>query len=233
MYFEKFPKTFYSLDDRTSIQLVTNILLRVVVSEELRNNYSVFDEYDILEGETPEILAYKLYGDANLHWIILHFNEVIDPRFDWLLYYWQLQKLVENKYKDGNAVHHYEDGNGNIINGNVVIRSSTFDVFPVGGAVINESVTGTGYITSKPLANTIIVTTSTGGFQTNNEIRLATNNATTVKITSTELLSGIPVTNYEYENEINEAKRRIKVIKPQFVQRIVQEFEAKLAESNV
>ena len=85
MYFQKFPQTFYSLDNRASVQVVTNFLLRSVFPDEIKNNFTAFDEYDVRDGETPENLAFELYGDTNLHWIILHANEILDPRFDWPL----------------------------------------------------------------------------------------------------------------------------------------------------
>ena len=44
MYFSKFPQTFYSMDDRKTVQTVTNILLRVVFSEQLKTNYAVYDD---------------------------------------------------------------------------------------------------------------------------------------------------------------------------------------------
>ena len=80
MYFDKLPVTYYTLDDARSVQLVRNIFLRVIITDEIKNNYSVYDEYDIQDGETPEILSSKIYGNSEYHWLILHMNEIIDPR---------------------------------------------------------------------------------------------------------------------------------------------------------
>ena len=46
MYFDKFPYTVYSLDDRESVQLIKDIFRRITLDESIKNNYSLFDEYD-------------------------------------------------------------------------------------------------------------------------------------------------------------------------------------------
>ena len=92
MYFEKFPYDLYSLDDLKSVQLITDILRRVTISDDIKSNSSIFDEYDVKEGETPERLADRIYGSTNYHWLILHVNEIIDPRYDWPLTTYQLEQ---------------------------------------------------------------------------------------------------------------------------------------------
>lgn len=233
MYFQKFPLTFYSLDNRATVQVVTNTLLRSVFSDETKNNFTAFDEYDIKDGETPENLAFEIYGDSNLHWVILHANDIIDPRFDWPLDTFNLKRFAEGKYSNINAVHHFEDVAGNEVSGNVTLQSSSaFGLFKVGDPIINLTNEGTGYITSKASNSSINVRVSKGGFQSSNQIRLATNTQITANVTTTSILSGIPITNYVYEDRQNETKRRIKILKPQFLERLVREFDSKLAQIN-
>jgi len=229
MYFQKFPKTFYSLDNIATVQVVTNILQRVVVTQELQDNFGAYDEYDISDSDTPETLAFKVYGDSELHWLILHFNNILDPRFDWPQTTNNLVRYVEGKYTSINGIHHYEDSNQNEVNGNVVLNATTFNGIAAGNAIVNLSQDGIAFITSKPSATSIVVTTTKGGFKTGDQIALATNNSITANVTSTTINSGIPVTNYVYEERENEARRRIRLLKPQFVERIVREFESKMA----
>lgn len=228
MYFQKFPKTFYTLNDGNTAQLITNILLRVVASQELQNSFSVYDEYDISDSDTPESLAYQLYGDPNLHWIILHFNNILDPRFDWPQTTNNLVKFVGGKYANINGIHHYEDSNLSEVNGNVVLNATSFTGIVAGSPIVNISKDGTGYVTSKPSSTSIIVTTTKGGFQTGDQIKLGTNNSITANITSVTVLSGTPVTNLTYEDRQNETRRRIKILKPQFIEQVVKEFESKM-----
>ena len=229
MYFQKFPKTFYSLDNIATVQVVTNILQRVVLAQELQNNFSVYDEYDVRDTDTPENLAFQLYGDSELHWIILHYNNVLDPRFEWPLSVSNLVKVVEGKYAEKNGIHHYEDSNGNEVNGNVIINAASFTGINVAAPIVNLTQTGIGFITSKPSATSIIVTTTKGGFQTGDQIALGTNNLITSNVTSTTTISGTAVTNLLFEDRENELRRRIKVSKPQFIERVISEFESKMA----
>lgn len=229
MYFRKFPKTFYSLDNVATVQVITNILVRVVLTEELQEKFGVFDEYDVTDSDTPEILAFKVYGDSELHWIILHYNNILDPRFEWPLTTNNLVKYVEGKYNNINGIHHYEDNNENEVNGNVILNASTFSGINVGNAIINLSQDGIAFITSKPSASSIVITTTKGGFRSGDQIALATNNAITANVTSTTINSGIPVTNFIYEDRENESKRRIKLLKPQFIERVIRDFESKVS----
>lgn len=234
MYFQAFPQTFYSLDNRASVQVVRNFLLRTVISDKVKNNYSVYDVYDVRDGETPEILAFQLYGDSNLHWIILQMNEIHDPRFEWPLDTYNLKRFVEGKYNSIDAVHHFEDSEGNTVSGNVTLLSSgEFGILSVGDVLVNNTNPGVGYVTEINSTSNVRVRVTTGGFQSGNQIYVASNSSLTANITSTNILSGIPVTNFVYEDELNETRRRIKILKPRYVEQIVKDFENKLAQVNV
>ena len=71
MYFSKFPFILYDSIGNIDFKVVTNLLRRVALRANLREDTLVFDTYDVRDGETPEILAHKLYGDSELNWIIL------------------------------------------------------------------------------------------------------------------------------------------------------------------
>ena len=54
MYFEAMPLTLYSLeDDRSNVKLVTNITNRFKISDEVKNLYGLYDEYDVKKCEPP------------------------------------------------------------------------------------------------------------------------------------------------------------------------------------
>lgn len=126
MYFQKFPFDLYSLDDLQSVQLITDIFRRITISEEVQGNSSLYDQYDVKDGETPEKLADRFYGDSNYHWVILHTNEIIDPRYDWPLSSYQLGQYVISKYGEANvqATHHWEDASGNWVNDDYPLATS-------------------------------------------------------------------------------------------------------------
>lgn len=230
MYFAAFPLTYYSLEnDASNVKVVTNITQRVTLSDELKNNYGLYDEYDIKDGETPEIIADKFYNNPQLHWIVLHTNDILDPRYDWLLPYDKLVKFCEGKYANVNGTHHFEDSNSNYVVGNVYLFSSNeFSNLETSNVITNISGTGTGYIAAKNNNSNIIVNVTVGGFNAGDVLSLAGNSQVNANITSTEIITGTPITNLIYEDRVNESKRKIKILKPQYVNNVVNDFKKKL-----
>ena len=231
MYFKSFPYTLYSLDNTTTVQVITDITNRITLSEEVKTNLALFDEYDVKDGETPELVADRFYNNPELHWIVLHYNEIIDPRFDWPLDTNNLNRYVAGKYTNVNAVHHYEDASGNYTNGNVyLISNADFTEFNVNDAITNITNSGTGYITQKNSSSNVKVTVTTGGFISGDRFKNTSNTSSSANITSTVVLSGTPVTNLIYEDTVNESKRRIKILKASYIDAIVSDFKKKLSE---
>ena len=93
-FLDDFPKIYYSLDDANSIQIVTDIFQRIILSKEFSDNISFYEKYDIRDGETPEDVSYKFYGTPYLHWLVLLSNTILDPRFEWPLTENNLYKQV-------------------------------------------------------------------------------------------------------------------------------------------
>ena len=74
MYFKNFPIIPYDSVGDLQFKDVTNLLRRVGLRAKLKSNTSLYDTYNVKEGETPEMIAFKLYGDSKLHWIVLMVN---------------------------------------------------------------------------------------------------------------------------------------------------------------
>jgi len=64
--------------------------------------------YTVGEGETPEMLADRLYDDPDMFWVIMMFNDSFDIDSDWPLTQLALDQYVQRVYDDPNAIHHYE-----------------------------------------------------------------------------------------------------------------------------
>ena len=94
----------------TDYKLVPDILRRVKLRANIRNGMFMFDNYDVKEGETPESVAHKWFGDVNSHWVILMTNNITDRYYEWPLTQPQFHLYLEDKYGVGNidSVHHYE-----------------------------------------------------------------------------------------------------------------------------
>ena len=108
MYFANFPVIPYDSVGNGNFKVVTNLLKRVAVRSKVKTNVSLFDTYDVKEGESPEILADKLYGDPELHWIVLMSNDIVNRFHDWPMNTNQFLAYVRDKYDNPDAVHHYE-----------------------------------------------------------------------------------------------------------------------------
>jgi len=113
-YFNYFPTIGYDVrgdKNNVRIQSITNLLTRTRKKLEVTNN-NFFDKYFVKDGDRPDILAHKFYGDSDLHWIILYANYMTNPWYDWPMSYFDLQKYVAKKYDDVNGIHHYIDEDG-------------------------------------------------------------------------------------------------------------------------
>ena len=109
-YFERFPLMAYDVAADGNYKLLPNILKRVKLRTGLASGSFLFDAYDVIDGEKPEDIAFKIYGDPELHWVILMTNNVTDRYYQWPLTQPQFQEHLEDKYGAGNedSVHHYE-----------------------------------------------------------------------------------------------------------------------------
>jgi len=108
MYFKEFPTIPYDSEGNGKFKDVKNLLRRVGVRAKIKTNTSLYDTYDVKNGESPESIAHKLYGDSELHWVILLLNNVTDRFHDWPMSEAQFIQFVNDKYDNVDAIHHYE-----------------------------------------------------------------------------------------------------------------------------
>jgi len=109
-YFSRFPLLAYDITNTENYKLLPDILRRVKLRALVKSGAMLFDKYDVREGEKPEDIAYKWFGDAELHWIILMTNNITDRYYDWPLTQAQFKEFLADKYGAGSedSTHHYE-----------------------------------------------------------------------------------------------------------------------------
>ena len=173
MYFANFPLIVYDSVGNGEYKLVTNLLKRVAVRSKIKINTSFFDTYDVKEGETPEILADKLYDDPELHWIVLMVNDITDRYHQWPQNQNQFLADINDKYSNVDATHHYEISQ---VSGDTTIK-----------------------------------------------IDIGTDN--------TDYPTASIVTNYEYEEDLQDKKRKVRLLDPAYVEDFIAEFEKLMGES--
>ena len=109
-YFNYFPTLIYDIKGDKSYRLVTDIIKRIKVRNAVKDGLVIFDKYDVKYGENPEDIAFKYYDDAELHWVVLLVNNIVDRYYEWPLTDPQFQLFLTDKYGAGSedAIHHYE-----------------------------------------------------------------------------------------------------------------------------
>ena len=107
-YFDRFPLMTYDMKNNNVYKLVPDILRRVKLRAAIKSGVFLFDKFDVPMGDKPEDVAFKFYGDAELHWVILMTNNVTDRYYQWPMTQPQFQEFLEDKYDNPDGVHHYE-----------------------------------------------------------------------------------------------------------------------------
>jgi hypothetical protein len=206
-YFNYFPKTAYTFDG-VNFEVVTNLLSKVSFEDDFKNNSVIYYEYTITDGETPEILAHKIYGSVDKYWIILMLNDILHPQFDFPLNESSLNKYIDIKYRRAEYANNSTEGTGTSwAKSNI---KEYHKILTMTNNTLNEKIS-------------IDVTNVTQNVY---------NNVASSSVSYT-LSDGVPITisttketlsYYDYEYEQNEKKRTIKILKPEFVPVVEQEF---------
>jgi hypothetical protein len=176
---------------------VKNIFKRGKIRDDIIENLMFFDKYIIIGDERPDNVAYKIYNDENLDWIILLSNNILDVRNEWPMPQVAFDNYLMEKYKIGNeseqttydriynGIHHYESTEIKNSQGTIILNQ---------GIIIPENFSLRYYdlILQKEI------------FESN---------------------ISVPITNYEYENKLQEEKRTIFILKSKYLNLIYNDLE--------
>lgn len=98
-YFKYFPEKLRKANFSEPYSVVaTNILRRVAIKNKVSDEKVLFYKHLIADDDTPETIAFRLYGRADYHWIIWLVNQIIDPYTGWPMAYDKLHSFIESKY---------------------------------------------------------------------------------------------------------------------------------------
>lgn len=191
-YFDTLPKILAS-DNNSNAVVLTNLMARATVITSLLKDPLLYYTYDLQDGDTPEIVAHKYYGDVYRYWIVLVANQIIDPQWNWPMTNDVFTAYLAEKYGTTNVyseLHHYEKNITQVDNNTSTTTNITVTI---GEDEYNSLVAGTHSYT---------LPTGTVTVYTDKRI----------------------VTIYDYELELNESKRQIKLLNKSYVG----QFEAEL-----
>ena len=197
-YFEELPEISYisrlANSNRNEDRiLVKNLFKRAKLRTDIESAITAFNYYLIEEGERPDTLAKKIYDNEELDWVILITNNITNIRDQWPLSSNDLNSYMLDKYgsEENLTKIHHYETKE--------IRDSSNRLIMKGGLVVGEEF--------QFEYNTPVGVTTTGNIY--NRVTTNPDNARS------------QVTNYEYENKKNDEKRKIKILKREFVPLII------------
>lgn len=126
-YFSKFPdiKYPYKINKAGVIDTFTikDYFHLLKVRDEIFAEDTIYSPHTIINGQRPDQLSYELYDNEAYYWIILQINEIVDVHNEWPLSNIELDNFIIKKYgnvEKSNEVHHYEtietfDEEGNLV----------------------------------------------------------------------------------------------------------------------
>lgn len=190
--------------------------------QEIIENVGIFYDYEVKDGETPEIIAHKLYGSVERYWIVLLFNLLSNPYYDFPLTSDQLNSLIQSKYgydadTAQTTTHHYERRTKRTVLVNGSEYSSNTQTVVISA---QEANTTTGLAESNPYLPGTPDTVNT--YQTDTDV---IDGSTTVVTEYT--VANVSV--YAYELNENEKKRKIKLLDTQYVNTVEAEYKRLMA----
>ena len=220
-YFPNIPLIAYpdlTSNTKSNFVTMTNILTISSFLKEVIQNSSLFYEYEIKEGETPELIADKLYGDPKRFWIVLLFNKLNNPLYDFPLSISEVESLIESKYDisiptSQSTIHHYEEKVTKIIKFNDFEQSRTEDIVEISALQQNKN-TGISEI-REFLPGTADTSLDAGSYTS------TFGQGFTVEVI--KINTAISV--YTYEMDMNEKKRKIKLLDKSYVGPVENEFK--------
>ena len=204
-YFQELPNIAHTslLPVRNKIEdriIVKNFFKRSKLRTDVDQAITAFNYYYIEDQQRPDILAQELYGDSELDWVVLISNNITNVRDQWPLNHDDLHSHMLEKYGSEQnilGIHHSET---------VKIVDEYNRVILKGGLEVDANFTFTFVGT---------VTSSTGSLIKVNFGGSSSNTITPVA----------SITNYDYEVKVNEGKRKIRVLKPEYIGAFLSEHE--------
>ena len=184
-YFRQVPDFQYvnRTPDAQSIsdyQTVKNLFKRGKLREDIFGNLNFFTKYKIVGDERPDNVAYNVYEDESLDWVVLLANNILNVQTEWPLPQSGFDNFLLEKYgsyQNMNAVRHYETTE--------VVNSNGITIIPAG--LVVPSNFSTSYY----------------------------DNGLGRKVTIRNFT--VPITNYQYEQKIEDDKRNIFILKARYL----------------
>jgi len=180
-YFSNFPNLEYAVSvnkaGHTTDISIKDYFRLLLPRDDIYKEDTLYTTYYVMDGERPDQISYKEYGDEQFYWVILQINGIIDYNNEWPLSSVELEKYILSKYVSwprAKEVHHWETVETKNSDGVVVLPKEMY---------VDEDF--------------IYYYADSDG----------------------TILSSLPsaVTNYEYEERVNERKSHIQILNARYI----------------
>ena len=232
-YFRELPdlqyQSFLSDSDSSDKYLVVkNLFRRCKLRTDLKNVFTVFDKYEIVDGARPDTVAQELYGNSELDWVVIYSSSIVNIRNEWPLSDREIYNHAVNIYGESNLskIHHYETKE---------VKDSKGIVILPAGKVVNGSEPPNNpeqfasYCNLNP--NNPVCKQYDQRFKlsyTDNGV-LYTNDATLLGSGAQRIDDPfIGITNLQHTIDINNKKRTIYVLKNQYLQQFLTDMRKEM-----
>ena len=217
LYFDTFPLVIAS-DYKNNAILLTNLMARVQIIPSLLRNPLLFYSYDVKESDRPDIVANKYYDDSNKYWMVLFANEIMDPLYDWPLTSQQFDAYLKNKYSQA--------AGGDAF----VLTYTTSTVQEYRKTITTYDSTSLETTTKTVVVDLTTYNSITTGSTTQTFFRIINGISTSTGASVTRTISKTPVSIYDYEIELNEAKQNIKLINSSYSNQLENDLKTLMAQ---
>lgn len=168
---------------------VKNLFKKGKLREDIFQNLAFFEKYKIIGDDRPDNVAFEIYDDSSLDWVILLSNNILNIQSEWPLPQTDFDRFVLDKYGDYNTlyngIHHYET---------IEIKNTQGVTIVPAGLQVDSSYSVSYY-----------------DFFTDPQV--TTGNLAT------------PITNYEYEEKVENDKRNIYILKSRYLNIVFDDME--------
>ena len=168
---------------------VKNLFKKGKLREDIFQNLAFFEKYKIVGDDRPDNVAFEIYDDSSLDWVILLSNNILNIQSEWPLPQTDFDRFVLDKYGDYNTlyngIHHYET---------IEIKNTQGVTIVPAGLQVDSSYSVSYY-----------------DFFT--DLQVTTGNLAT------------PITNYEYEEKVENDKRNIYILKSRYLNIVFDDME--------
>ena len=106
-------------------QVVKNLFKRIKIRQDILQNLAYFTQYKIEGDDRPDNVAFEIYEDETLDWVVLLSNNILNVQTEWPLTQAAFNEFLIKKYGDiekSNNIHHYETRELKNDRGEIVVR---------------------------------------------------------------------------------------------------------------